>query len=107
MKKNKLLIATPVVAIILYTTMTGFFKKKKEKMKGNEQRITLTGKASNKGGLATVVSDSAGTYIMWGMERWESNWEDHRIKVIGDLKNDLKGNKVFIKDAVVQMLNDE
>lgn len=97
--KVVLALVLPVFVIKMYSV------PKIKKSATGQQRIEITGRTSNINGQAAFTPDGTGYhYFMWGMTIWEAEWENQRVKVIGDLTK-TAGNKVFyIKDAVVQML---
>jgi hypothetical protein len=81
-------------------------KRKKHTTPVYERRVAIEGNAENISGHAAVVGDTTGKYYIRGMEQWENEWINQRIKVIGDLEVSENGETRYIKDAVVQMINE-
>jgi hypothetical protein len=95
-----------VSGLLLGCVLVSCFYKRKNKPVVYEKKIAITGSAKNIGGQAAVIGDSAGKYFIRGMNEWETGWVNQRIKVIGDLEVNSTGEISYIKDAVVQMLNE-
>lgn len=87
--------------------MKFFYKKAKPKTVRRVRRIEVSGTTSNIDGRAAVIPDGQKDYyFIWGMGEWEKDWEHHRVKVIGDLAITSKQDTSFIRDAVVQMVDE-
>lgn len=93
--------------LISMVVMKFYYKKTKPKTDQRVRRIEVSGTTSNIDGRAAVIPDGQKDYyFIWGMGEWEKDWEHHRVKVIGDLSVSVKQDISFIKDAVVQMVDE-
>ena len=66
--------------------------------------INITGNARNIEGKAVLEVEKIGTYFIADMKQWDKEWENRRIKVIGDLEVIEKNKSMYIKHPVVQRL---
>ena len=90
-------------------------RKRKKRPAIYQSHITVTGTAENKDGFARVVVDVAESYCIDGMEVWQTEWLNKKIKVIGDLEiREIKSSSKifvdkskFIKSAVIQLISKE
>lgn len=102
-------------AIIMINAVIYILKKRKNKNTLCQKHITVTGIAQNKDGFAKVEVDVADSYCIDGMELWQADWLNKKIKVVGDLEireiispSKIYADKVkFIKSAVVQLISKE
>ena len=69
-----------------------------------ERIIDITGNARNVDGQPALVAENVGTFFIEGMDRWERNWEDRKIRIIGDLLSKEKTKNETISKPVVQLL---
>jgi hypothetical protein len=72
-----------------------------------ERIINITGRARNIEGHAVLVADNIGTYYIAGMNCWQEDWVNMKVKVIGDLTADKKQKKPVIHHPVLQLLKEE
>ncbi len=66
--------------------------------------INITGNAKNIEGHAAVVADKVGTYFVEGLNQWDNDWLERKIRIIGDLAFNQNSKKSIIKKPVVQLL---
>ncbi|MBL7748012.1 MAG: hypothetical protein JNM19_11325 [Chitinophagaceae bacterium] len=66
--------------------------------------INITGNAINIGDKAAIVAENIGTYYIADMHKWNKEWVNRRIQVIGDLEVRKKDHANFIKHPVAQLL---
>jgi hypothetical protein len=84
----------PLINFILIVTGVSLFiyaclyaaGRRKNKSPLNQTHIMVTGTAQNKDGFAKVVVDVADTYCIDGMQLWQNDWLNKKIKVVGDLE---------------------
>ena len=69
--------------------------------------IYLKGEARDIAGHAAVVTGYSAVYYIEGMEGWAPDWINRRIRVIGYLALNRRNRVAIIKDAVVQLLQQE
>jgi hypothetical protein len=102
----KYLFVTGVIAASVF--IYSIFKRRDSKAEHNtdKKRIHITGSACNMPGHAAIRTDSSDTYLIRGMDAWDKDWIDHRIKVVGDLEVSNASTTAFIGDAVIQLLHD-
>lgn len=69
-----------------------------------ERTINVTGNACNINGHPALVAENVGIFFIEDMPEWEKNWENKRIRAIGNLclQSDEKQN--IIRRPVVQLL---
>jgi len=105
-----------LVAVLLLTgaAISSFFKRKKRAI-DPASRITVTGNTQNIAGYAAVVADNKVIFYVDGMNVWEDNWVNQKVKVTGDLelvgdesfgKNETHRQIRIIKSAVVLLQSD-
>jgi hypothetical protein len=101
----------PAAVIIMINAVIYIARKRKNKNTMAQSRITVTGIAKNKDGFARVVVDIADSYCIDGMDLWQTEWLNKKIKVVGDLEiREIKSHSKiytdkikFIKSAVVYL----
>lgn len=103
------------VVIIKISAVIYILKKRKNKNTLCQNHITITGTAQNKDGFAKVVVDVTDSYCIDGMELWQTDWLNKKIRVVGDLEireikspSKIYADKIkFIRSAVVQLMSKE
>ncbi len=104
---TKYLFVTGIITASLF--MYSLFKRKENKADDNsvKRRINITGSAYNIPGHAAIRTDSSDTYLIRGMNAWDKDWIDSRIKVVGDLISVSPNQPQEISSAVVQLIHQE
>ena len=113
----------PLINFILILTGSGLFiyaclytkGRRKNKNTLHQTHIIVTGTAQNKDGFAKVVVDVTECYCIDGMELWQTDWVNKKIRVVGDLEvrqirspEKIYADKIkFIRSAVVQQISKE
>ena len=104
-----------ISAILLVVAGWYALRKFKKRSAIYQSHVTVIGTAENKDGFAKVVVDVADSYCIDGMEVWQTDWLNKKIKVIGDLEiREIKSSSKiyvdkikFIKSAVIQLISKE
>ena len=102
---QKIIFILVTVLLLACTAISGFFKRK-NKPALYENKITITGNTRNIEGHAAVVADSTRIFYVDGMDHWEDNWLNQKVKITGDLEAFSNKTKL-IKGAVVLLLEQE
>lgn len=66
--------------------------------------INITGNTKNIEGHAALVTENTGTYIIHGIDKWQDEWLDKKVKVIGDLTGSKENSSKIICQPIVQLL---
>ncbi len=66
--------------------------------------INITGNAKNIDGHAALVADKVGVYFVEGLDEWNKDWLEKKVKIIGDLAFLKNKNIKVIKKPVLQLL---
>jgi hypothetical protein len=69
-----------------------------------ERVIDITGNARNINGQPALVAENVGIYFIHGMSKWERDWENRKIRIIGDLRSEENTNLNTISKPVIQLL---
>lgn len=69
-----------------------------------ERTIDVTGNARNINGHPALVAENVGIFFIEDMPEWEKNWENKRIRAIGNLQLQPDEKKNIISRPVVQLL---
>ena len=65
--------------------------------------INITGITKNIEGRAALVTENIGTYIIQGVDKWQDEWLNKKVKIIGDLTNSKKLSLGIIRHPIVQL----